>query len=199
MKKRSWDSRSDQFLMLAVREGKLENLGTLFERHHQRLFNFFLRMTASRHLSEDLVQEVFVRLLKYSNTYRDSYSFAAWIFQIARNVQIDFYRKSSSDEVSLENEKRDYASSLPTPGQKTEDNERIQITLRALSRLPDEKREVLLLRGVHGFKFEEIAEILKSQGIGEADESKEIIALIAYLQRLGTDIKATSTTANAAK
>ena len=75
----SLDTTSDQLLMLTVREGDIEKLGILFERHHRRLFNFFLRLTARRHLSEDLVQEVFVRLLKYRHTFRENSTFTAWM------------------------------------------------------------------------------------------------------------------------
>jgi RNA polymerase sigma-70 factor (ECF subfamily) len=50
---------------------------------------------------------------------------------------------------------------LPTPGEQAEENEEMQLMLDALARLPEEKREVLLLRGLQGLKFEEIAEVLK--------------------------------------
>jgi len=57
MEQRSADQPSDQSLMLAVREGDVEKLGILFERYQGQLFNFLLRLTGNRHLSEDLVQE----------------------------------------------------------------------------------------------------------------------------------------------
>jgi RNA polymerase sigma factor (sigma-70 family) len=62
--------RSDSELMAAVRDGDLVQLGVLFERHHVNLFNFFLRLTGNRQLSEDLVQEAFIRILKYRKTFR---------------------------------------------------------------------------------------------------------------------------------
>ena len=161
MKEQGLDTVSDQMLMISVREGNVEQLGTLFERHHSRLFNFFLRLTGNRHLSEDFVQEVFVRLLKYRHTFRENSTFTAWMFQIARNVRIDYLRKSPNDEVSIENSPHEHVSLMPTPGERTEESEKVQIMQIALSRLPEEKREVLLLRGAHGLKFEEIAEILK--------------------------------------
>jgi RNA polymerase sigma-70 factor (ECF subfamily) len=161
MEQRSVTEPSDQSLMLAVREGDVEKLGTLFERHHGQLFNFLLRLTGSRHLSEDLVQEVFVRLLKYRHTYRGDSQFTTWMFQIARNARIDYFRRSPRDEVSMEDETREYVSLLPTPSERAEENEEMQIMLDALARLPEEKREVLLLRGQQGLKFEEIADALK--------------------------------------
>jgi RNA polymerase sigma-70 factor (ECF subfamily) len=161
MKEPDPDTISDQTLMMSVREGNLEKLGMIFERHHVPLFNYFLHLTGNRHLSEDLVQEVFVRLLKYRYTYREKSMFTGWMFQIARNVRIDYLRKSPHEEVSIEDSTREHVSRMPTPGEQTEESERKQIIQMALSRLPEEKREVLLLRGVHGLKFEEIAETLK--------------------------------------
>jgi RNA polymerase sigma factor (sigma-70 family) len=61
---------SDTELMAAVRDGDLVQLGVLFERHHVGLFNFFLRLTGNRQLSEDLVQEAFIRILKYRKSFR---------------------------------------------------------------------------------------------------------------------------------
>jgi DNA-directed RNA polymerase specialized sigma24 family protein len=60
---------ADNELMLKVRDGDLGKLSFLFERYHRALFNFFLRSTGSRDLSEDLVQEVFLRILKYRHTF----------------------------------------------------------------------------------------------------------------------------------
>jgi RNA polymerase sigma factor (sigma-70 family) len=161
MKEPGPDTVSDQMLMISVRDGNVEKLGMLFERHHGRLFNFFLRLTGNRYLSEDLVQEVFVRLLKYRYTYRENSTFTTWMFQIARNVRLDYIRKSPHDEVSIENGTWEHVSLMPIPCEQTEESERMQIMQIALSQLPEEKREVLLLRGAHGLKFEEIAEILK--------------------------------------
>jgi RNA polymerase sigma factor (sigma-70 family) len=79
--------------MSAVKEGRLEMLAVLFERHHVRLFNFFLRLTRDRERSEDLVQELFVRVLKYRHTFRADGSFTAWMYQIARHVHLSHLRR----------------------------------------------------------------------------------------------------------
>src|SRR5258708_40287137 len=79
--------------MLAVRDGDVERMGVLFDRHHRMLFNFFLRVAGNRGLSEDLVQEVFFRMLKYRHTYQGAANFTAWMYQIARNAHLDHTRK----------------------------------------------------------------------------------------------------------
>ncbi len=154
------DAPSDQSLMLAVREGEVAKLGVLFERYHTQLFNYLLRLTGNRHVSEDLVQEVFVRMLKYRHTYRGESKFTTWMFQIARNARVDHFRRGPQEDVSIEDDKREYISLGPTPAERAMQSEEMRILLDALSRLPVEKREVLLLRGFHGLKFEEIAKVM---------------------------------------
>ena len=66
---------TDERLMLAVRDGDVGKLGLLFERHHQTLFSFFCRLTGNRAIAEDLVQDVFFRVLKYRKSFRDDSRF----------------------------------------------------------------------------------------------------------------------------
>jgi RNA polymerase sigma factor (sigma-70 family) len=74
---------SDRELMAKVRDGELELLAELFERHQRRLFNFFLRLAPGRSAAEDLVQEVFVRMLKYRHTFKSEAEFTPWMFALA--------------------------------------------------------------------------------------------------------------------
>src|SRR2546425_12656711 len=84
---------TDEALMLAVKAGDLDKLGILFERHHTALFEFFSRMTGNRAVSQDLVQDVFFRILKYRNTYRNESQFTTWMYHIARNTRFDQFKK----------------------------------------------------------------------------------------------------------
>src|SRR5256885_940770 len=88
------NSATDEDLMLQVRDGAGETLGVLFDRYQAPLFNFYAKLTGDRSLSEDLVQEVFLRILRYRQSYRAGTPFRAWIYQIARNARVDHYRKT---------------------------------------------------------------------------------------------------------
>ena len=112
------NSPTDHQLMLRVREGEVANLGHLFERHHERLYNFFLRLSGHRQLSEDLVQEVFVRMLKYRHAYREDSQFISWMYQIARHVRFDQVRKKQPEMILDEQEEP--MSAEPTPGERIE-------------------------------------------------------------------------------
>lgn len=148
--------------MLQVRDGETELLAALFERHHQPLYGFFLRLTREREFSEDLVQEVFFRMLKYRHTFQPEKAFRAWMFQIARNAHFDATRKcyrGSHPEV-LPESAGEPVSPDPTPDVKAGQQLEIELMEQALDQLPVEKREVLLLSQVQRLKHQEIASAL---------------------------------------
>lgn len=150
----------DEHVMAQVRDGRVEMLAILFERHHVRLFNFFLRLTGNRPLSEDLTQELFLRILKYRQTYRGESKFSTWMYQIARNLHIDQLR-SRRPEIPIDDLYEERPSPQPGPAQKAEARQDADLLARALERLPLRKREVLLLSRFQNLKYQEIAGLLE--------------------------------------
>src|SRR5947209_15294641 len=124
----------DEELMSQVRNGVGEMLGVLFDRYQKPLFNFYYRLTGNRTLSEDLVQEVFFRILKYRQSYRSGTPFRAWIYQIARNARIDHFRKFPR-QTALEPEM--LPPVLPTDS--AQEQQEVELLQRALQQLPEEK------------------------------------------------------------
>ena len=153
-------AESDEHVMLAVRNGDVEKLGLLFERHHRALFDFFAKMTGSRAVAEDLVQDVFFRILKYRETFRAESRFKTWMFHIARNARFDYYRKHGSERAAFEGGKDELQSSAALPGLELEQEEQTTLLQCALFKLPPEKREILVLSRYQEMKYEEIAELL---------------------------------------
>lgn len=153
---------SDNKLMEDVKTGKVEKLAVLFEKYHVQLFNFFLRLTGNRGVSEDLVQDVFMRILKYRKTYRGESKFTVWMYQIARNAHIDHLRKKKG-ELPLDEQWEDVTEPDPTPAAQLEMSEDIDLVRQALAQLPLKKREVLVLSRFQDLKYREIAELLGCQ------------------------------------
>jgi RNA polymerase sigma-70 factor, ECF subfamily len=149
------NSFSDEELMSQVRNGVGEMLGLLFERYHVPLFNFYLKLTGDRGLSEDLVQEVFFRILKYRHSYRVDTPFRAWMYQIARNARLDHLRKRRP-ETSWEPE----MSPAIEPTDTAQQSQEAVLLRRALMQISEEKREVLVLSRFQDLKYEEIAQLL---------------------------------------
>lgn len=153
------EAASDTDLMVAVRDGDLGQLGVLFERYRIGLFNFFLRLTGSRQLSEDLVQESFIRILKYRKTFRQPGEFRPWLYKLARNAAAAHFRKHGRDHLpAAEPEER--ASESPHPMAEMERAESARLLRAALLRLPYDRREVLLLSRFGELRYDQIADLL---------------------------------------
>jgi len=153
------NSPADELLMFDVRDGDVTKLGILFERHHRTLYNFFLRLTGDRQGSEDMVQEVFLRMLKYRHTYRGENGFGVWMYRIARNVRADHFRKPKR-EVPMHEEEYEPISREFIASESMEREQEVDLLHQALNRLTDDKREVLLLSRFQNLKYDEIAEML---------------------------------------
>lgn len=155
-------SPTDNELMENVRDGRVEKLAVLFERYQTMLYNFFLRLTGNRAASEDLVQEVFMRVLKYRAGYMGDSRFNVWLFQIARNAHVDYLRKRKST-LPLDGQYIETHSREPLPEAAYETNREAELVRRALDRLPVQKRELLVLFRFQNLKLREIAELLGCQ------------------------------------
>jgi RNA polymerase sigma-70 factor (ECF subfamily) len=152
------ESRPDEQLMLDARNGDLRKIGTLFERHQTPLFNYYLRMTGDRAASEDLVQDVFFRILRSRHTYKDGQPFVAWMYHIARNARLDRIRKTSR-EVALDS-RHDSPADGRTAAEHAEARQDVDLLRRALAELPEDRREVLILSRYQNLKYDEIARLL---------------------------------------
>lgn len=145
--------------MLSVKSGDLDKLALLFERHNKKLYNLFLGQTRNPHVSEDLVQDVFVRILKYKHTYRGEGKFTTWMYSIARSAKADHFRKAKGTD-SLDQVKNIPMDDLGPEDQLVKDDAN-RILHQALSQLSEDKKEVLLMSRFRHMKYDEIAEIMQ--------------------------------------
>jgi len=137
--------------------GRVSNgLAQLFDRYHRPLFGFFLRLTGQWHLSEDLVQEVFLRVFRYGRSFREGGRFKPWFYQIARRVYLDQVGPRI-EEMGLD------LDSLPTlledPVARVERDQNRQWLERTLASLPLEKRELLLLSRDPDLSYADLANL----------------------------------------
>jgi RNA polymerase sigma-70 factor (ECF subfamily) len=152
--------------MMKVKEGQLEKLGLLYERYSLSLHRYFYRKTKQPQLSEDLVQSVFERMLKYRDTYTGDGSFTTWMYSIARNAHIDHYRKQKRlREDEILDEERIQGDDPSGVGEMDIRTLRKQILEQALDALDDDKKEVVILSRYEGLRYQEIADI---QGVTES-------------------------------
>lgn len=145
--------------MLRVKAGDVRPLGELFERHHTKIYHFCHRMTGNDATSQDLVQEVFMRVLKYRATFREDSSFRPWLYRTARNACIDHFRRRKRDPLPTD-DLPEPASDGPSVAERLELGEDVGRLRRALLHLPLDKREVLIMSRFEFRKHSEIAELL---------------------------------------
>ena len=150
---------SDEQIMEAVKNGDLQQASLLFDRFHKRIYNFLARMTVDREAAEDLTQNVFLRLLKYRQSYNPEMKFQSWIYQMARNVFSDHYQQQKQKmPAKMEVEKLN--DSMPDILDALEQEENEKRLIRALAQLPDDYRELLVLTRFQHLKYEEVAGFL---------------------------------------
>jgi RNA polymerase sigma-70 factor (ECF subfamily) len=160
---------SDEALMAAYQKGDLGAFAELVSRHEKRLWNFLRRFVRERTAAEDLLQEVFVRMIKSAPEWQPTAKVSTWLYTIARNLCTDHARRQvHRDALSLDAGSRD-ADEGPRPlmdriaapvlGAETQVIGR-EIGARideAVAALPVDQREVFLMREVMDMPFAEIA------------------------------------------
>ena len=163
---------TDEKLMARFQKGEIQAFEVLLTRHRRGVFNFVLRFVGNRDLAEDLVQDIFLRLVAAAQSFQKRSKFTTWLYTIARNLCIDHYRKKQHRrEASLDQPLNPggeseatlmdrLPSNAPAPDRQAT-NLRIRDQIReALEKLSDEQREVFLMREESGLPFDEIARIV---------------------------------------
>ena len=147
--------------MLKVKNGDLDKMDLLFRRYHRPLFGFLFQMTSQREASEDMVQNVFYRMLRSRHTFTGNGEFKTWMYHLARNVLKDHSRKNAKSAAHYDiSEFAERIGGGIRANEAIEKNQEWNILQNALSRLNEENREVLVLSRFQGMKYHEIATIM---------------------------------------
>ena len=180
--------QTDLELMIQVQQGNIGVMGHLFERHHARIYNFCHRMTGSREASEDLVQEVFVRSIKYRQSFRGDAEYLPWLYRVARNACNDYFKQSSRFP-ALVDELPEIEGDEPNASEQMERQEQVCLLRQALLELPVDRREVLVLSRFEELPYEEITQLLGcSVGAVKVRVHRAMEQLRrTYLEMLGED------------
>lgn len=149
--------------MLKVRAGDLDKMGLLFERYHRELFGFLYHMSGSPDVSEDMVQTVFYRMLKYRHTFTGEGAFRTWMYHIARNVLTDTAQQNKrSAQLYDLSDHADRIGGGTLADESLHREQELALLQDALNQLSPEHREVLVLSRYQELKYGEIAQILNT-------------------------------------
>lgn len=155
--------KSDEELMELYQKGEFMAFEILYNRHSPRIYEYLQKKTPQG-FSQDLMQEVFAKLHKSRKTYNPQYPFLPWVFTIVRNTLTDFYKKNESkmalSSSSIEN--HNVEALLATPENLIQDNKIGQDISHILMALPEQQRQVIELRYLQEWSFEQIANELQT-------------------------------------
>jgi len=149
---------TDEEIMLQIANGKIELLRILFDRYHIRIFNFFNKMCRNKMVSEDLTQDVFIKVMKYRTSYKNG-NFAAWIYTIARNIFSTHYQKIKKERSNLIDDDKLEANSTLISESNQDELDHLQ---KALLKLSNSDRELIVMHRFQEIKYEQIAQIVGS-------------------------------------
>jgi RNA polymerase sigma-70 factor (ECF subfamily) len=168
----SREAVTDEVLMMRFQGGDRAAFAGLVRRHKTAIYNFILRQVRGPSVAEDLVQDVFVKIVQSASDFKHEARFTTWAYAIARNVCVDHLRKMSLRRHPSLDQPSGEAGDGPTLGERTADptpgaavdrtaigSEMAQLIVRAVEGLPPDQREVFLLREIGNVPFKDIAQI----------------------------------------
>ncbi|MDX2064150.1 MAG: sigma-70 family RNA polymerase sigma factor [Fimbriimonadaceae bacterium] len=146
----SRESLAEKKLLRALADGNPEAVGQIYEIYGERIFRFTFRLLGNRSDAEDATAETFLRVLRRSAELRADGAFKTWLFRIARNLCIDKIRQHKLIELPPD-----------TPVNGSEERSALRVTVRqALSQLPQDYQDPLILCDLEDFSAQEAADIL---------------------------------------
>lgn len=157
--------KKDKELVRAYLAGNNSALEQLINRHKEKVFTSIYMFTKDQYLAEDLFQDTFIKAIDKlkQGKYKEEGKFLPWIMRMSYNICIDHYRKSKRNKNITTSEDFDIFDIIPSNEDNPEDNiiigqsnDKIR---QVVDQLPDEQREVVLLRHYYDFSFKEIAEL----------------------------------------
>ena len=164
----TYENKSDLELVQLSLENK-ENFYYLMKRYEGKISQYIRRLTnVSREESEDILQDIFIKVYRNLNGFNQNFKFSSWIYRIAHNEIINHYHKNKSrlKMVSLNLDKND-VHNLDKFIRDTDEvythlaaHENADIIRKVLAKLPNKYREVLILRYLEEKKYDEISDIL---------------------------------------
>jgi RNA polymerase sigma-70 factor, ECF subfamily len=154
----------DRILVTQAAAGCRESFDELVRRYRRRVYNLVRALTAGDNEAEDLVQDIFVRAYRAIGRFRGESAFRSWLYRIAINVVHTHVDRRRTREGTLAAQTRDAETidELPAGDDVEQTLLRRQVIDRALASLPEDLRVLVVLRDVHGLKYDEIAKVVKT-------------------------------------
>jgi RNA polymerase sigma-70 factor (ECF subfamily) len=180
----NWQDSEDSELIKFAQEGESEAFGELYQRYAQTIFRFIYANLNNRLDAEDLTEEVFFRAWRSLSKYRQKgVPFLAYLFKIARNVLIDFYRRAGRSGGIMSIEEKQITDFNPDPGETAILNIEHQEVRQTLTQLREDYRTVIVLRFLSGLSPEETGQVMgRTPGAVRILQHRALSALRSLLE-----------------
>ena len=158
-------AQTDNELIRTYIKGDINSLNVLIQRHKKKVYTSILFLLKDQYLAEDIFQETFIKVIDSLNsgTYKEEGKFLPWVLRISHNLCIDYFRKIKRKPVIVDAEGNDILESIGFIDENVEDiliKEQSSQSIKSLiKQLPEEQREVLVLRYYADLSFKEISEM----------------------------------------
>ena len=156
------DDTPDIALIHAYSKGDDKAFEMLYHRYRRQLYGFLKNLTGNPSVADEIFEETWIKIIDKLPQYRDDGKFSAWLFRIGRNLFIDHVRREKhlTGALRIDDEEVQELSGQGTlePDQSVSNRDLAQVLTRAVQTLPEDQREVFLLRQ-QDLSFKEIAEI----------------------------------------
>jgi RNA polymerase sigma-70 factor (ECF subfamily) len=179
-----WQDSGDFELLKIAKEGDTGAFGELYERHSRVVFRFLYAHLSDRLDAEDLTEEVFLRAWRSLSAYNDQgVPFLAYLFKIARNVLVDFYRRTGRSGGLMSIEEKTIPDFRSDPSETAMVSLEHQEVRRTLEKLREDYRTVLVLRFLSGLSPEETGEVMgRTPGAVRILQHRALSALRSLLE-----------------
>ncbi len=157
---------TDEQLVLLFIDGETQALDLLVNRHKTKIFTSISLLVKDKYLAEDIFQDLFIKVIENlrSGNYKEENKFLQWAMRIAHNLCIDHFRKAKKDTVIKTSINHDIFDVLDVKEPNAEEtimkNQAHYTVMQMVDRLPEDQREVIILRHFADMKFKQISEIL---------------------------------------
>jgi len=157
------EGASDEELMLSYQQGDAVAFEVLYERHKGGVFRYLMAKCHQQAIAEELFQDVWMKLIAARDRYEARAKFTTYLYQLAHNHFIDYYRKTRIDVFQQKGQDEDVeqltANGQKQPDEQLEIQQQIEMLSELIDNLPDEQREAFMLREEAGLTVTEIAEV----------------------------------------
>lgn len=159
------NSLTDQQLIHLFIEGNSDALSSLIERHKEKVYTSIYLLVKDRYLAEDLFQDTFIKVIDTVNAgrYTEEGKFLPWVMRIARNLCVDHFRKIKRSPSIKTSDEHDIFEMInfyePGADEKIVQRESHARVCKMLDMLPDDQKEVIIMRHYADMSFKEIAKL----------------------------------------